>query len=395
MTIYNEMIKTFETLFKNSSKPTFYFSPGRINLIGEHTDYNGGHVLPAAITYGTYMLISKRDDDALCFYSMNFPETGLIQASLKETAYQASDTWANYPKGMIHLLIKQGYPINSGLNILFYGNIPNGAGLSSSASIEMAIGVGLNDLFHLNIPKLSLVKFGQNVENEYIGVSSGIMDQFAVCLGQENQAILLDCDTLTYEYAPVHLKQYDIIIMNTNMARTLAGSRYNDRFTECQTALQLLQEKIDIENLCELSVAQFETYKDFIEDPIIRKRARHVVTENARTIQALEALKANDDQQFGQLINQSHISLRDDYEVTGKALDTIVEAAWQQVGVLGARMTGAGFGGCAIAFVEKEHVTSFKENVEKAYNDVMQIKPSFYTASITDGTRAVIMEEKK
>ena len=379
----------FKQRFHTTEEPKQFFAPGRINLIGEHTDYNGGHVFPASISFGTYVLARKRYDQKLRFFSENFPNTGIIECDLTDLTYNKKHDWANYPKGVFQAFIKEGYQISQGADILFYGNIPNGAGLSSSASIEMATGVLLEGLYSIEIDRIKMVQLGQKVENNYIGVNSGIMDQFAVGMGKENHAILLNCDTLEFEYAPVHLSNHSILIINTNKQRKLADSKYNIRRSECENALIDLQKELPIQSLGELSVQEFEKKKHLIEDKVNCKRAKHVVYENDRTISALEKLKTGDLIAFGKLVNQSHISLRDDYEVTGIELDAIVEAAWEQDGVLGARMVGAGFGGCAIAFVEKEKVDNFKENVSAIYKKKIGYAPSFYTASIGDGAREI------
>lgn len=369
-----------------------FFAPGRINLIGEHTDYNGGHVFPCAITYGTYALAAKRTDRMLRMYSVNFSEKGIIECSLDELSFSSADDWANYPKGMIGHLKKNGYVIEEGLDLLFYGNIPNGAGLSSSASIEMVTGVMLQSLFNLKIDRIELVKLGQIVENQYIGVNSGIMDQFAIGMGKKACGMLLDCQTLQYRYATIHLEHHVIVIMNTNKRRVLAASKYNERRQECEDALKILQEKVPAQSLGELSMETFEKYETSIVNETVRKRARHAVSENERTIQALAALEKNDLYTFGELMNDSHRSLRDDYEVTGAELDALVEAAWKQNGVIGARMTGAGFGGCAIAIVERGSVDDFLDRVGRTYLADVGYEASFYIADIGDGACEIELE---
>ncbi|GAB2552129.1 galactokinase [Gracilibacillus alcaliphilus] len=385
----NQLIDKFQEIFVTHEQPRVFFAPGRINLIGEHTDYNGGHVFPAAISFGTYAVVIPRQDRTLRFYSENFPEKGVFEVSLDELAYQKEDDWTNFPKGMILYFKEAGFSIETGFDVLFYGNIPNGAGLSSSASIELVTGVLLEHLYSLTIDRLQMVQIGQKVENQYIGVNSGIMDQFAIGMGKQDHAMLLNCDTLDYEYAPIQLANHDIIIINTNKRRELADSKYNERRSQCEQALADLQTKLSIGSLGELSPEQFEQSRHLIKDEINQKRAKHAVYENARTIEALQKLKAGELDAFGALVNQSHISLRDDYEVTGLELDTIAETAWQQAGVLGARMTGAGFGGCAIAIVEKDKVDSFKQAIEKAYQEKVGHAPSFYTAAIGDGAKEI------
>lgn len=371
-----------------------FFAPGRINLIGEHTDYNGGHVFPCAITFGTYCFVKKRDDLNVRMYSVNFAEKGIIEFSLNNLDYQNDHHWGNYPKGMLRFVRDSGYKIPNGFDVLFYGNIPNGAGLSSSASIEMLTGIMIDGLFQLEIPRLELVKLGQKVENEYIGVNSGIMDQFAVGMGRADSGILLDCQTLDYEYAPIQLENHKIIIMNTNKRRELADSKYNERRSECEEALSDLQKALNIIALGQITEELFENSKHLIKNETVRKRAKHAVYENQRTLKALQALRNGNLEEFGALMNASHNSLRDDYEVTGIELDTLVEASWAQQGVVGARMTGAGFGGCAIAIVEKDKVEDFISEVGKAYKQKIGYAADFYVASIGDGAKEILNEVK-
>ncbi len=389
------LVEKFQAIFDTSEMPRAFFAPGRINLIGEHTDYNGGHVFPAAISFGTYAIARKRHDRIIRFYSENFSELGAMETHLDDLSYKKEDDWTNYPKGVVAHFLLEGFSIDSGFDVLFYGNIPNGAGLSSSASIELATGVLLESLFELDIDRIDMVKIGQKVENQYIGVNSGIMDQFAIGMGKKNHAMLLDCDTLTYEYAPIVLENHDIVIINTNKRRELADSKYNERRSECEMALKDLQTKLSIHSLGELTVEQFEANQSLIQNPMHLKRAKHAVAENARTIEALKRLKEGDLITFGELVNQSHISLRDDYEVTGVELDTIAENAWKQQGVLGARMTGAGFGGCAIAIVEKAHTTQFQENIAALYEEKIGYSPTFYIAAIGDGAKELELKEEK
>lgn len=382
----------FIDVFQHHHMPSFYFSPGRINLIGEHTDYNGGHVFPAAISFGTYALASKRQDNQIRFYSENFPDSGIIECTIDALDFNAVDTWANYPKGIIQGIIQNGANLSHGLDILFYGNIPNGAGLSSSASIELVTSVLTNDLFNLSFERLDLIKLGQQVENNYIGVSSGIMDQFAVGNGRKDHAMLLDCQTLQFEYAPLNLRDYSIVIMNTNKRRTLSTSNYNERNAECQAALKNLQTSLNIQYLCDVTTDQFEAHVHLIQNSIHRKRAKHVIYENARTKQAYQALQQNDLKKFGQFMNESHLSLQHDFEVTGKELDTIVHTAWEHPGVIGARMTGAGFGGCAIAIVENEQVEPLKMKILEVYVEKIGYEPSFYLPTIADGAKKLTEE---
>lgn len=384
-----EKIKSeFEKVFSKNAE-RFFFAPGRINLIGEHTDYNGGHVFPCAITLGTYAAVSFNDGNKCSLYSMNFEDLGVINVDLDDLAYKKEHNWTNYIKGMIKELKSQGYIIDAGMDILFYGEIPNGAGLSSSASIELVTGVLLKEMFNLDIEMIDLIKTGKAVENNYIGVNSGIMDQFAIGMGKKNCAILLDCNTLKYSYAPVKLDDYNIIIMNTNKRRELADSKYNERRSECEKALEILKKELNINSLGELDAETFEKYKHLIKDEVILKRAKHAVYENIRTVKALEELNKGNLETFGKLINESHISLKNDYEVTGKELDTLAETAWKQEGILGARMTGAGFGGCAIAIVKKASTDKFIKNVGETYLKEIGYNADFYIANIGDGAKEI------
>lgn len=383
------LIHAFQSTFTTDVTPRLFFAPGRINLIGEHTDYNGGYVFPASISLGTYAVAAKRQDNKIRMYSVNFEESGIIEINLDQLSYNQAHDWANYPKGMIQVMINDGHHINTGFDVLYFGNIPNGAGLSSSASIELVTGVLLESLYYLTIDRIHMVQLGQAVENNYIGVNSGIMDQFAIGLGKQDHAILLDCNTLDYTYAPIQLNDYVFSIMNTNKRRELAGSKYNERRKECERALHDLQAELAISSLGELSIETFEANKHLIQHTIDRKRATHAVYENERTKQALQRLESQDIEGFGELLNQSHLSLQQDYEVTGIELDTIVAAAWQQPGVLGARMTGAGFGGCAIALVHSDQIDQFQAAVNTKYKNKVGYDASFYTATIGDGAKEI------
>lgn len=364
-----------------------YFAPGRINLIGEHTDYNGGYVFPASITIGTYGLARKRSDKKVRLYSENFPEKGVIEFDIDDLAFRKEDDWTNYPKGMMKFLKEDGFTIENGMEILFYGTIPNGAGLSSSASIELLTGVILRDLFQLDVKMVELVQVGKRVENNFIGVNSGIMDQFAIGMGKKDQAILLDTNTLEYELVPAEFGEYVVAIMNTNKRRELADSKYNERRSECEKALSLLQTKLDIKALGDLDEATFFANTELIGDETLIKRAKHAVTENQRTLKAKAALVAGDLETFGKLLDASHASLRDDYEVTGIELDTLVAAAQAHPGVLGARMTGAGFGGCAIALVKDSEWADFVSDIKAIYKEKIGYDTDIYKASIDDGAR--------
>lgn len=382
------LIEDFKTLYKYEGDVKVFFSPGRVNLIGEHTDYNGGFVFPCALDFGTYAVAVKRNDNIFRMYSKNFENLGIIEFSLDKLINEPQDDWANYPKGVIKTFLEAGFNINSGFDVLFYGNIPNGAGLSSSASIELATSVILKDLFNLDVDMVSMVKLSQKAENKFIGVNCGIMDQFAIGMGKKDNAILLDCNTLNYQYAPVVLNGASIVIANTNKKRGLADSKYNERRGSCEAAVKVLNENgIDIKYLGELSVERFNEIKHLITDEEQLKRATHAVTENERTKVAVEKLNAGDIEAFGQLMNQSHISLRDDYEVTGFELDSLVEAAWEAEGVIGARMTGAGFGGCTVSIVKDEFIESFKKSVGEKYTAKTGLVADFYVAKIGDGSR--------
>ena len=364
-----------------------FFAPGRVNLIGEHTDYNGGNVFPCAIDKGTYGLVKKRNDRKFRMYSENFANLGVMEFTLDELTNDKKHDWANYPKGVIKMFLEAGQKIDSGFDILFSGNIPNGAGLSSSASIEMLTAIVLKDLFHLSIDSVEMAQLGKKTENLFIGVNSGIMDQFAVAMGKKDHAILLDCNTLKYAYVPVVLKDEVIVIANTNKRRGLADSKYNERRAECDEALAELQTKLPIKALGELSIEQFEANKDLIKSPVRQKRAKHAVYENQRTLKAQKELSAGNLAEFGKLMNQSHISLRDDYEVTGVELDTLAALAWEQPGVVGSRMTGAGFGGCTVSIVKKDKVDDFIKNVGEAYKNKIGYAADFYIASVSDGAK--------
>ncbi|WP_339072241.1 galactokinase [Fusobacterium animalis] len=380
------LIKDFKEIFKYNGEVETFFSPGRVNLIGEHTDYNGGFVFPCALDFGTYAVVKKREDKIFRMYSKNFQNLGIIEFNLDNLVYEKKDDWANYPKGVIKTFLDRNYKINSGFDVLFFGNIPNGAGLSSSASIEVLTAIILKDLFKLDVDMIEMVKICQATENNFIGVNCGIMDQFAVGVGKKDNAILLDCNTLKYEYVPVKLKNMSIVIANTNKKRGLADSKYNARRADCQEAVKTLNKNgINIKYLGELTVAEFEKVKHFLTNEDQLKRATHAVTENERAKIAVEFLKKDDIAEFGRLMNKSHVSLRDDYEVTGLELDSLVEAAWEEKGTVGSRMTGAGFGGCTVSIVENDYVDSFIKNVGKKYKEKTGLEASFYIANIGDG----------
>ncbi len=378
-------IEQFKEIFGNEGEIKTYFAPGRVNLIGEHTDYNGGHVFPCALTIGTYAVARKRRDSKLRFYSMNFETLGIVECDLKELVYKKEDEWSNYPKGVIWTFVKKEYLINQGLDIVLNGNIPNGSGLSSSASVEVVTGVILKDMFQLDVDMVEIALMSQYAENNFNGVNCGIMDQFAVAMGKKDHAIFLDTADLSYEYAPIVLEDAKIVIASSNKKRGLADSKYNERRTECETALKELQTVADIKSLGELSEEMFDHISHAIKDPVRVKRAKHAVAENQRTINAVSALKNGDIAKFGKLMNASHVSLRDDYEVTGIELDTLVEAAWEQEGVIGSRMTGAGFGGCTVSIVKTDKIDKFIDKVGTTYKDKIGYAADFYVVEIGQG----------
>lgn len=393
ITKLSELKTQFTEIFGDFENLSYFFSPGRINLIGEHTDYNGGYVFPASITIGTTGLARLRKDQKVRLYSLNFPDLGLIEFDLADAEKKDGDHWCNYVKGMIVMLQGAGYNINQGFELLVDGEIPTASGLSSSASLELLVGVVLDDLFKLNVPRLKLVQLGQKTENNFIGVNSGILDQFAIGFGQVDHAILLDCNTLNYEMVPVKLGDYDIVIMNTNKPRALTESKYNERFTETREALKRMQSKLNIKSLAELSNEEFDLNVNLIGDETLIKRARHAVYENNRTILAQKVFVEGDLEKFGQLLNDSHASLKKDYEVTGIELDTLAETAQQQAGVLGSRMTGAGFGGCAIALVKHDQIEAFKKAVGDQYEKVVGYSASFYVAKLGSGATKLELEK--
>ncbi|MBQ4282907.1 MAG: galactokinase [Lachnospira sp.] len=386
MELKEKLMTQFTNIFKETSDAMqLYFAPGRINLIGEHTDYNGGHVFPCAITLGTYAIARPRTDHNLRFYSLNFEEQGIIETTLSDLTYTPAHNWANYPKGVLWTFMQEGYSITHGMDILYYGNIPNGAGLSSSASIEVLTAYIARDIFNLDFDMRNAALMCQDSENHYNGVKCGIMDQFAIAMGKKNYAIYLDTATLEYKYVPLNLENHTLVIMNTNKQRKLGESKYNERRAECETALKTLQTVTDIQSLGELSLSDFNRYSSVLKDDILIKRARHAVSENVRTAEAVTVLEHNDLIKFGELMTASHVSLRDDYKVTGMELDTLVSTALKQPGVLGARMTGAGFGGCAIALVKADCIDDFIANTGREYLETIGYSADFYIADIGNG----------
>ena len=362
-----------------------YFAPGRVNLIGEHVDYNGGRVFPCALSYGTYLVFRERQDDSIFFASENFEYKTRIEA-IKIS--RGNNEWVKYPMGVIDQFHQRGFQCK-GMELLFAGNIPNGAGLSSSASVELVMSVALNEVLEANLDQVELVKMSQKAENEFVGVNCGIMDQFAIGMGVKNHAIALNCDSLEYDLVPLEMKGYKLVIGNTNKQRVLADSKYNERRAECETAVELINKEQKIDFLCELTNKQFASVESLLNSEVIRRRAKHVVSENQRVFKAIDALKQGRLEEFGLLMNASHDSLRDDYEVTGIELDTMVEESRRIEGVLGSRMTGAGFGGCTVSLVKEEAVETFIKTVGENYKNRIGLEAEFYVAEIGDGARRI------
>ena len=383
-----ELFQRFEEVFGYSSE-NLYFSPGRINLIGEHTDYNGGKVFPCAITMGTYGIVSPREDKMVYAFSDNLPELGTLSFSLEDITYEKEDNWTNYVKGMLLYIQEKLGEFSHGFDLFIYGTIPNGASLSSSASLEVLTGVIANDLYQANLSGETIAKLGMRVENEFLNLNSGIMDQFIIANAKKGHALLLDTNTLEYEQIPLNLPEHKIVIMNSLTRRELVDSEYNTRREQCEKALEMLQKVVSISSLGELSESEFEEYKYAITDSVLARRAKHAVYENVRTEKAAEALRNNQLEAFGQLMNESHLSLHEDYEVTVKETDFLVRSAWRQEGVLGARMTGGGFGGCCIAIVENDEVDSFIDHVGADYEEEIGFLPEFYIAETEDGAQKI------
>lgn len=383
-----KLFTKFAELYGDAEDVRFYFSPGRVNLIGEHTDYNGGHVFPCALTIGTYGAARKREDRLIHFYSMNLDRFGVVEVSLDDLNYQSTYNWANYPLGVVWAFAQKGMTLEHGFDMVIWGNIPNGSGLSSSASLEVLTGVILRDLYDiaaLNMTDLALI--GQYSENNFNGCNCGIMDQFAVANGKKDNAIFLDTADLSFEYAPIVLKGAKIIITNSKVKHSLVDSAYNTRRQECADALKALQTVVDINGLGDLDMETFEKYKSVIGDETKERRAKHAVAENQRTIEAVAALRADDIVRFGELMNQSHISLRDDYEVSCEEIDILVDLAWNIPGVIGSRITGGGFGGCTVSIVKDEAIDTFIGTIGKAYAEKVGHEAEFYTVEIGDGAR--------
>ena len=385
--IKKNLKEKFQELFGDSENVRFFFAPGRVNLIGEHTDYNGGHVFPCALSMGTYACVKKRQDGNFRFYSLNVESAGVITADEYSFNPLEDKQWASYLKGVIWAFRKRGYSLPEGLDLVLYGNIPNGSGLSSSASLEVLMGSILKEMYglKLSLPEIALI--GQYSENNYNGMNCGIMDQFASAMGKKDHAIFLDTATLEFSYAPLVLTDYALIITNTNKKHKLIGSAYNDRRRESEEALEILQKYAEIKTLGDVSDEEFFRLEEKLEDPIIRKRAKHAVLENNRTVAAKKALEDGDYHEFGRLMNLSHVSLRDDYEVSCEESDLLCETAWTLPYVLGSRMTGGGFGGCTVSLVKREKMKDFEEELQKVYEPKIGYPCSFYEAEIADGPR--------
>lgn len=381
-----EMVrKSFAEFFGDTDGVNVYFAPGRVNMIGEHTDYNGGHVFPCALSIGTYAAARKRNDSKLCFYSINFPDAGMIEGDINDIKPEESAGWTNYPKGVIWAFAERGMKLDVGMDFIIYGNIPNGSGLSSSASLEVLTGFVLRDLYGFDVSNTELALIGQYSENNFNGMNCGIMDQFASAMGKKDCAIFLNTADLSYEYAPLVLEDAKIVVTNSKVKHSLVGSEYNVRRTECETALKELQTVVDIQGLGDLSEEEFEKYKFAIKDPVRVKRAKHAVYENQRTVKAVNALKQNDIETFGKLMNASHVSLRDDYAVSCDEIDVLVEEAWKIDGVVGSRITGGGFGGCTVSIVKNDAVEEFKEKLGAAYKTRVGKEADFYIVEIGAG----------
>lgn len=384
-----ELQKKFKELYGGEGEIRTYFAPGRVNLIGEHTDYNGGHVFPCALTLGTYAIARKREDNKLRFYSMNFDKLGVIETDLTNLVPYKAAGWTNYPKGVMWAFAKRGYELPTGFDVLIYGNIPNGSGLSSSASLEVLTGIMLKDMYGFDVSMIDIALIGQYSENNFNGCNCGIMDQFASAMGKKDHAIFLDTNTLNYEYAPVILEDAKIVIVNSKVKHSLVDSAYNDRRNECETALKELQKVVDIKTLGDLTEEAFELHKDAIQSEIRQKRAKHAVYENQRAIKAVKALGDGDIALFGQLMNASHTSLRDDYEVSCEEIDILVDLAWATEGVIGSRITGGGFGGCTVSIVKNEAVEQFIQSIGAAYKEKVGHEAEFYVIDIGDGAHVL------
>ena len=389
MTHTERVLQAFEQQFGDTEGVRLFFAPGRVNLIGEHTDYNGGHVFPCAISLGTYAAARKRTDRVMRFFSVNFEKIGVISTSLDDLTPSKQAGWTNYPKGVVWAFAQKGHPIDCGFDMVIYGDIPNGSGLSSSASLEVLTGEMLRSFFGMEdaLTNEDLAFIGQYSENEYNGMKCGIMDQFASAMGKEGNAIFLDTNSMEFEYAPLNLAGMKLMVTNTNKKHSLVDSEYNLRREQCGRALADLQKKLDVKTLGDLSIEEYEANKDLIEDEVCRRRAKHAVYENQRTIEAVAALKAGDVEHFGKLMNESHVSLRDDYETSCKEADILAEEAWKIPGVLGSRITGGGFGGCTVSIVKDEAVEEFQKKLGEVYLEKVGYPASFYMLEIGGGPK--------
>ena len=385
-----DLIAKFEEVFGAGGDIQVFFAPGRVNLIGEHTDYNGGHVFPCALTIGTYGVVRKREDDKLNFFSLNFEQFGAVNSSLNDLKPYKEANWTNYPKGVMWALQKRGHKFETGFDYMIYGNIPNGSGLSSSASLEVLTGLMLKNVYGLDgVDMIEIAKAGQDAENNFCGCSCGIMDQFASAMGKKDHAIFLDTADLSFEYAPIALENAKIVITNSKVKHSLVDGQYNARRSQCETALKDLQKVVDIKALGDLTEEEYEAHKDAIKDPICQNRAKHAVYENQRAIKAVAALKEGNVELFGKLMNASHVSLRDDYEVSCEEIDILVDLAWSIPGVIGSRITGGGFGGCTVSIVENDAVDTFQNVIGPAYEEKVGHKAEFYVVDIGDGAYAL------
>lgn len=380
--------ENFVSIYGNYGEIRGFMAPGRVNLIGEHIDYNGGHVFPCAITFGNYCIARKRDDLKLRFYSENFKELGIIEVDLNNLKYEEKDNWTNYPKGVFATFIKHGYKINHGFDIYVFGNIP-GSGLSSSAAMEVVISNLIKDYFSIDIDDVEIAKYSQEAEVKFCHMNCGIMDQFASANGKKDKAIFLDCNTLKYEYVPLVLKGYKLIVTNSNKPHSLVTSKYNDRRKECEEALHDLQTKLNIKSLCELSVDEFEANKHLIKTETNRIRASFAIYEEDRTKKAVIALQNNDYGTFGKLLNESGDGLHYQYDATCFEIDTLVDLARKQKGCLGSRETGGGWGGNTISLVKEECVDEFKENLEKEYFKKTKLKAGVNILQVGEGGRRI------
>lgn len=389
MTHTERVLQAFEQQFGDTEGVRLFFAPGRVNLIGEHTDYNGGHVFPCAISLGTYAAARKRTDRVMRFFSVNFEKLGVISTSLDDLTPSKQAGWTNYPKGVVWAFTQKGHPIDCGFDMVIYGDIPNGSGLSSSASLEVLTGEMLRSFFRMEdvLTNEDLAFIGQYSENEYNGMKCGIMDQFASAMGKEGNAIFLDTNSMEFEYAPLNLAGMKLMVTNTNKKHSLVDSEYNLRREQCSRALADLQKKLDVKTLGDLSIEEYEANKSLIEDEVCRRRAKHAVYENQRTIEAVAALKAGDVEHFGKLMNESHVSLRDDYETSCKEADILAEEAWKIPGVLGSRITGGGFGGCTVSIVKDEAVEEFQKKLGEVYLEKVGYPASFYMLEIGGGPK--------